>query len=224
MPEFAAAALNPRLIKDCKHVKRNYKGTGLGQVAPAYPYGLILCSETVSLLVQLTCAIMPVMPPTEQSETARKQSPCPAIVVPVQVMPEGEGLPLPEYQTSHSAGMDLCAAISEPITLRPGQHQLVSTGIRIALPAGYEAQVRARSGLAIKHGITLLNSPGTIDADYRGTVKVILINLGTEPFTINRGDRIAQLIIAPVTRAQWQPVAQVDETTRGPNGFGSTGE
>ena len=146
------------------------------------------------------------------------------ITVPVVQLAHAEGLPLPEYQTSHSAGMDLRAAISEPITLRPGQRQLVSTGIRIALPAGYEAQVRPRSGLAIKHGIALLNSPGTIDADYRGTIKVILINLGTEPFTINRGDRIAQLIIAPITHAQWQPVAQVDETTRGADGFGSTGE
>ncbi len=164
------------------------------------------------------------MNPAEQPEVTTEDKSGRPVVIPVQVMPEGEGLPLPEYQTSHSAGMDLCAAISEPITLRPGQRQLVSTGIRIALPAGYEAQVRPRSGLAVKHGITLLNSPGTIDADYRGTVKAILINLGTEPFTINRGDRIAQLVIAPVTRAQWQPVAQVDETTRGPNGFGSTGE
>ncbi len=163
------------------------------------------------------------MDPAEQSEVTTEDKSALPVVIPVQVMPEGESLPLPEYQTSHSAGMDLRAAISESITLRPGQRQLISTGIRIALPGGYEAQVRPRSGLAVKHGVTVLNSPGTIDADYRGTVKVILINLGTEPFTINRGDRIAQLIIAPVIRAEWQPVAQVDETTRGPNGFGSTG-
>ena len=164
------------------------------------------------------------MNPAEQSEVTTEDKSGRPVAIPVQVMPEGEGLPLPEYQTSHSVGMDLRAAISEPITLRPGQRQLISTGIRIALPAGYEAQVRARSGLAVKHGITLLNSPGTVDADYRGTVKVILINLGPEPFTINRGDRIAQLIIAPVTRAEWHPVAQLDDTTRGAGGFGSTGE
>ncbi len=138
-------------------------------------------------------------------------------------MPEAEGLPLPDYQTPHSAGMDLRAAVSEPVTLQPGQRQLISAGIRIALPAGYEAQVRPRSGLAIKDGITLLNAPGTIDADYRGTIQVVLINLGAEPFAINRGDRIAQLVIAPVTRAEWQPVDEVDETARGPSGFGSTG-
>ena len=146
------------------------------------------------------------------------------VVIPVQVMPEAEGLPLPEYQTPHAAGMDLRAAISEPVTLQPGERLLISTGIRIALPAGYEAQVRPRSGLASKHGITLLNSPGTIDADYRGTVKVVLINLGAEPFTIERGERIAQLVLAPVTRAQWESVPKVDETARGPGGFGSTGQ
>jgi len=163
------------------------------------------------------------MSPTDRPEATTGQNSSPAVVIPVQVMPEAEGLPLPDYQTSHSAGMDLRAAISEPVTLRPGQRRLISTGIRIALPAGYEAQVRPRSGLAIKDGITLLNAPGTIDADYRGTIQVVLINLGAEPFAINRGDRIAQLVIAPVTRARWQPVDEVEETARGPSGFGSTG-
>ena len=163
------------------------------------------------------------MSPTDRPEATTGQNSNPSVVIPVQVMPEAEGLPLPDYQTPHSAGMDLRAAISEPVTLPPGQRRLISTGIRIALPPGYEAQVRPRSGLAIKDGITLLNAPGTIDADYRGTIQVILINLSAEPFAINRGDRIAQLVIAPVTRAQWQPVDEVDETARGPSGFGSTG-
>ena len=145
-------------------------------------------------------------------------------VVRVQVLPEGAGLPLPEYQTEHAAGMDLRAAISEPIALSPGRRALISTGIRIAVPDGYEAQVRPRSGLASKHGITLVNAPGTIDADYRGTVHVVLINLGDESFTIRRGDRIAQMVIAPVTRAQWRLVTELDETGRGVGGFGSTDE
>lgn len=159
--------------------------------------------------------ILPMKPP-EPSEVRP--------IIQVQVMPEARGLPLPEYQTPHSAGMDLRAAISEPVTIEPGQRCLISTGLRIALPVGYEAQIRPRSGLAIDHGITVLNSPGTVDADYRGTIKVVLINLGSEPFTINYGERIAQLIIAPVSRAEWEPVAEVAQTARGPGGFGSTGQ
>lgn len=137
----------------------------------------------------------------------------------------GEGLPLPDYETSGSAGMDLAAAIpeGETITLAPGTRALVPTGFCMALPAGFEAQVRPRSGLAAKFGITVLNTPGTIDSDYRGEVKVILANLGTEPFEITRGLRVAQMIIAPVTRARWRVTGDLDETARGEGGFGSTG-
>jgi dUTP pyrophosphatase len=136
---------------------------------------------------------------------------------------EGEGLPLPAYATAESAGMDLFAACSADVTLRPGQRALVSAGIRIALPPGYEAQVRPRSGLAIKYGITCLNTPGTIDADYRGVVSVILINLGQDDYTIHRGDRIAQMIIAPVTRVSWAESESLPDTARGDGGFGHTG-
>ena len=132
--------------------------------------------------------------------------------------------PLPAYATSQSAGMDLRANIESPITLHPMERTLVPTGIRIELPEGYEAQVRPRSGLALKHGITCLNTPGTIDSDYRGEVKVILINLGEEDFHIRRGDRIAQLVIAPFARADWSEVTSLDETQRGAGGFGSTGQ
>jgi dUTP pyrophosphatase len=136
-----------------------------------------------------------------------------------------EGLQLPAYETALSAGMDLRAAVSEgePMVVAPGQRVLTPTGLTIALPAGYEAQVRPRSGLALKHGVTCLNTPGTIDADYRGEVKVILINLGQEPFTITRGERIAQMIIAPVTQGAWDVVETLSETARGTGGFGSTG-
>jgi dUTP pyrophosphatase len=137
--------------------------------------------------------------------------------------PGCEDLPLPEYATAAAAGVDLRAAISGPITLDPGERRLIPTGLRIALPEGYEAQVRPRSGLAIRHGIGMVNSPGTIDADYRGEIQVILINLGQEPFLIQRGDRIAQLVVAPVTRVAWQEVASLDETIRGEGGFGHTG-
>jgi dUTP pyrophosphatase len=132
---------------------------------------------------------------------------------------------LPAYQTEHAAGLDLLAAVPEdkPILLAPGDRVLVPTGLAIALPAGYEAQVRPRSGLAVKHGVTVLNSPGTIDADYRGEVAVILINLGEEPFTVTRGMRIAQMIIAPVSHARLTEVDSLDETARGAGGFGSTG-
>jgi dUTP pyrophosphatase len=134
-----------------------------------------------------------------------------------------QGLNLPKYATEYSAGMDLEAAIDEPLTLNPGERALVPTGLSIALPEGYEAQIRPRSGLAAKHGVTVLNSPGTIDADYRGEIKVILANLGTEPFTIERGMRIAQMVIAAYSRVNWNTVTTLDETARGTGGFGSTG-
>ena len=133
----------------------------------------------------------------------------------------GEDLPLPAYETTGAAGMDLRSA--EAITLMPGARHLVPTGLSIALPQGFEAQVRPRSGLAVKHGVTVLNAPGTIDCDYRGEVKVPLINHGQEDFVIARGDRIAQMVIAPVTRISWTEVDSLDETTRGEGGFGSSG-
>lgn len=138
-------------------------------------------------------------------------------------LPHGEDLPLPAYATAHAAGADLIAAVDKPLILSPLERALVPTGIAIALPAGYEAQVRPRSGLAFKNGITVLNSPGTIDADYRGEVKVLLINLGTDSFAIERGMRIAQLVVAPVSQAQWQEQQSLDETARASGGFGSTG-
>lgn len=140
-------------------------------------------------------------------------------------LPHAEGLPLPAYETAGSAGMDLRAAVPEdqPMTLAPGQRALVPTGLKIALPLGYEAQVRARSGLALKHGIICPNAPGTIDSDYRGECGVILANIGVEPFVIRRGERIAQLVIARHERADWVEVETLDETGRGTGGFGSTG-
>ncbi len=137
------------------------------------------------------------------------------------MLPHGEGLPLPGYATRGSAGCDLRAAI--PATLEPGGRALVSTGIAIALPDGWEGQVRPRSGLAIRHGVTVLNGPGTIDADYRGEIKVPLINLGDAPFAIERGERVAQLVVAPVSQVRWLPVEALDDTARGAAGFGSTG-
>lgn len=134
-----------------------------------------------------------------------------------------QDLPLPTYATPESAGCDLLAAIDGDITLSPLQRVLVPTGLKMMLPDGFEAQVRPRSGLALKHGITVLNTPGTIDADYRGEIGIILINLGQENFTITRGMRIAQMIIAPVTQTQWQEVNELNGTTRGEGGFGSTG-
>jgi len=130
---------------------------------------------------------------------------------------------LPVYATEHAAGMDLCAAIDAPTTLQPGERQRIPTGIAMAIPIGYEGQVRPRSGLAFRHGITMVNSPGTIDADYRGEVSVLMINLGQESVEISPGDRIAQLVIAPVMQVSLQPVAQLDETVRGAGGFGHTG-
>lgn len=140
-------------------------------------------------------------------------------------LPHAEGLSLPAYETPGSAGMDLRAAVpdEEPMVLRPGARALVPTGMCWAIPQGYEVQIRPRSGLAAKAGVTCLNTPGTIDSDYRGEVKVILINLGEEDFTIRRGDRIAQMVIAPVAQAGWSEVESLDETARGGGGFGSTG-
>jgi dUTP pyrophosphatase len=145
------------------------------------------------------------------------------VKIALALLPHGNDLPLPAYATEHSAGMDLLAAIDKDIVIAPHKRALVPTGISIALPQGYEAQVRPRSGLALKFGVTVLNSPGTIDADYRGEVGVILINHGEEPFTISRGMRIAQLIIAPYTRANWQQTESLEESARGAGGFGSTG-
>jgi len=141
----------------------------------------------------------------------------------IKQLPGSEDLPLPRYMTPHAAGMDLYAAVSDDMTLAPGERALVPSGIAIALPEGSEAQIRPRSGLAIKHGITLLNAPGTIDADYRGEIKIIMANLGQEPFTIRRGERIAQMVVAPVLSARLQAVAELPETGRGSGGFGHTG-
>ena len=145
--------------------------------------------------------------------------------IPVVRLAHAEGLPLPAYETNGAAGMDLRAAVADdaPLVLKPGARFMVPTGLAFAVPPGFEAQVRPRSGLAAKAGVTCLNTPGTIDSDYRGEVKVILINLGEEDFTIRRGDRIAQLVIAPVVQASWGLTTSLDETARGAGGFGSTG-
>jgi dUTP pyrophosphatase len=147
------------------------------------------------------------------------------VKVEIRQLPHGEGLALPAYQSAHAAGLDLLAAVPEdfPLTLAPGRHALVPTGLSIALPSGYEAQVRPRSGLAAKHGVTVLNAPGTVDADYRGEIGVLLINHGDAPFAIRRGERIAQMVIASVTRAELVPAASLASTERGSGGFGSTG-
>jgi len=146
-----------------------------------------------------------------------------AIPVAVTVLPHASGLPLPRYASSAAAGVDLVAAVAIPMVLRPGERAAVPTGIALALPEGYEAQVRPRSGLALKHGVTVLNSPGTIDADYRGEIQVILANLGADAVTISRGERVAQLVVAPVARIAWEPVTALPESVRGQRGFGSTG-
>lgn len=146
-----------------------------------------------------------------------------SVEIAISRLPHGADLPLPSYETPGSAGMDLRAAVNESVRLAAGERSLVPTGISIALPPGYEAQVRPRSGLALKSGLTVLNSPGTVDSDYRGEVGVILINQSDQPHEIRRGDRIAQLVIAPVTRASWREVEALDETARGAGGFGSTG-
>jgi dUTP pyrophosphatase len=146
-----------------------------------------------------------------------------ALSVAILRLPHGHDLALPSYATADSAGMDLIAAVADAIALEPGERTLVPTGIAIALPQGFEAQVRPRSGLALKFGVTTLNTPGTIDADYRGEIGVILINHGRERVTIKRGDRIAQLVVAPVTRVQWDPRDSLESTARGAGGFGSSG-
>ena len=140
-------------------------------------------------------------------------------------LPHAEGLPAPDYASADAAGMDLAAAVADDaaVTLAPGERAAIPTGIIVAIPQGYEGQIRPRSGLALKNAVTVLNAPGTIDADYRGEVKVILVNLGREPFEITRGMRIAQLVLAPVVRAAMQQVSSLDETVRGEGGFGSTG-
>ena len=147
------------------------------------------------------------------------------IDVRIMRLPHGHDLPLPSYQSALAAGLDLLAAVPAvtPMTIAPGARALVPTGIAIALPAGFEAQVRPRSGLAARHGLTVLNAPGTIDADYRGEIQVLLVNLGGESVSVTRGMRIAQLVVAPVTRAHLREVASLDETQRGAGGFGSTG-
>ena len=148
-------------------------------------------------------------------------SPLPPLDLQLMRLPNGEGLPVPAYATAHAAGMDVVSA--EEITLNPGDRHPVATGFALAIPEGYEIQVRPRSGLALKHGITLPNAPGTIDADYRGELKVLLINHGADPFPIKRGDRIAQLVVAPVQLASFVEVDMLDDTVRGMGGFGSTG-
>ena len=147
------------------------------------------------------------------------------VEVAVRRLAHAADLPLPAYASEGAAGLDLRAATpdGEAIEIRPGERRMVPTGICIALPAGYEAQVRPRSGLARRHGVTCLNSPGTVDSDYRGEIAVILVNLGQEPFAVARGDRIAQLVVAPVSRAVWRPVEDLEETVRGAGGFGSSG-
>jgi dUTP pyrophosphatase len=147
------------------------------------------------------------------------------IVVRLLRLPHGEGLPLPTYHSEHAAGLDVVAGVpgNAPVELAPGARALIPTGFALELPPGFEAQLRPRSGLALKSGVTILNSPGTIDADYRGEVKVLLVNLGSEPFTVRRGERIAQLVVARVEHARIEPVPELGGTTRGQGGFGSTG-
>ena len=145
------------------------------------------------------------------------------LAIALRRLAHGEGLPLPAYATPGSAGLDLVAALAAPVDLPPGGRALIPTGLAMALPEGYEAQIRPRSGLALKHGITVLNAPGTVDSDYRGEVSVLLVNLGDRPVRIARGERIAQLVVAPVTRIAWQEQATLDDTQRGVGGYGSTG-
>jgi dUTP pyrophosphatase len=145
------------------------------------------------------------------------------VTVLLQRLPHGADLPLPAYETEGAAGLDLRAAIGGPVTLAPGERALIPTGLAMQLPEGFEGQVRPRSGLALRHGVTVLNAPGTVDSDYRGEVSVVLINHGSEPFTVARGDRIAQLVIAPVTHAWLSEVETLGETARGAGGYGSTG-
>ena len=146
-----------------------------------------------------------------------------SVTIQVRRLPHSDGLPLPAYAMTGAAGMDLLAAVVTPVTIDPGKRALIPTGLAIALPPGFEMQVRPRSGLALRNGILLPNSPGTIDEDYRGEVQVILLNAGDAPFTVERGMRIAQAIVAPVVRAEWQEVEKLDDTSRSTGGFGSTG-
>jgi dUTP diphosphatase len=146
-----------------------------------------------------------------------------SIPIRVRRLPHGKDLPLPAYATAGAAGMDLLAAVQTPLTIAPNQRALIPTGLTIALPPGYELQIRPRSGLALRHGIVLPNSPGTIDEDYRGELQVIVLNAGDAPFTVERGSRIAQAVLAPVVRARWHEVDSLDETARNQGGFGSTG-
>lgn len=146
-----------------------------------------------------------------------------SIPILVRRLPHAEGLPLPSYATAGAAGMDLIAAVRDPVTVGPGERALIPTGLTVALPPGYELQVRPRSGLALRHGITLPNSPGTIDEDYRGEIGVIILNTGSEAFVVERGARIAQAVLAPVSRAAWREVDSLDVTARDAGGFGSTG-
>ena len=145
------------------------------------------------------------------------------ITVEVRRKPGAEDIPLPQYMSEHASGMDVRAAVEGPVAIAPGEIKLIPTGLFVAVPPGYEVQVRPRSGLALKHGISVVNSPGTIDSDYRGEVKILMLNVGAEPFTIKRGDRIAQLVISPVVRAEWKLVDDLSGTERGAGGFGSTG-
>ncbi len=145
------------------------------------------------------------------------------VEVRIPVTRAADDLPLPAYQTHGSAGMDLAAAVEDDLVIPPGEWRLVPTGLRMAIPEGFEGQVRPRSGLALRHGVTVLNAPGTIDADYRGEAKVALVNHGKEPFVVRRGDRVAQLVICPVARAEWAPSAHLPATPRGEGGYGSTG-
>lgn len=145
------------------------------------------------------------------------------IIIPVEQMSHGDGLDLPDYATPGSSGMDLLAAVAEPVILQPGRVTAIPTALKMEIPVGFELQIRPRSGLALKNSVTCLNTPGTVDADYRGEIKVILANLGTEPFEVVRGMRIAQAVVAPVVRARLRPVDRVGDTERGSGGFGSTG-
>jgi dUTP pyrophosphatase len=147
-----------------------------------------------------------------------------SVRVAIERLDGSQDLPLPRYMTDHAAGMDLVAAVKSELTIPPGERALVATGIAIALPEGYEAQIRPRSGLALRSGVTLVNTPGTIDADYRGEIKIIMINHGAEPFVVRRGDRIAQMIVAPVCRVLWDLRAELPTSARGSGGFGHTGQ
>ena len=145
------------------------------------------------------------------------------IRIPIKRLTGTDDIPYPAYMTNHASGMDICAAVGKPVVISPGEREMIPTGLAIAVPMGFEAQIRPRSGLAIRHGISLLNTPGTIDADYRGEIKIILVNFGKDPFEIKRGDRIAQMVIQPVITACWEEVAELPDSDRMDGGFGHTG-